>query len=85
MYKRMQDCHVKPTFGSFPITAIKPLGIQVAAYDDSRVCKRYHYGTAQDLDRVRMLELLPINPASVTYRMPKQSNKLDTRLFYSLV
>lgn len=33
------------------------------------------------LDKCVMLELLPANPASVTYRMPKQSNKLDTTVY----
>ena len=33
------------------------------------------------LDKCVMLELLPANPASVTYRMPKQSNKRDTAVY----
>lgn len=33
------------------------------------------------LDKCVMLELLPANPASVAYRMPKQSNKLDTTVY----
>lgn len=33
------------------------------------------------LDKCVMLELLPANPANVTYRMPKQSNKRDTTVY----
>ena len=82
MYKRMWDCHVKPTFGSFPITAIKPLGIQEWLLTMTQeVAKMSLMVLRRILDKCVMLELLPANPASVTYRMPKQSNKLDTTVY----
>ena len=82
MYKRMWDCHVKPTFGSFPITAIKPLGIQEWLLTMTQeVAKMSLMVLRRTLDKCVMLELLPANPASVTYRMPKQSNKLDTTVY----
>lgn len=82
MYKRMWDCHVKPTFGNFPITAIKPLGIQEWLLTMTQeVAKMSLMVLRRILDKCVMLELLPANPASVTYRMPKQSNKLDTTVY----
>ena len=74
--------HIDPVWGSLPITAIKPLGIQEWLLTMTQgIAETSLMLLRKVLDKCVMLELLPANPASVTYRMPKQSNKRDTDVY----
>ena len=74
--------HINPVWGSLPITAIKPLGIQEWLLTMTQgIAETSLMLLRKILDKCVMLELLPANPANVTYRMPKQSNKRDTDVY----
>lgn len=74
--------HIDPVWGSLPITAIKPLGIQEWLLTMTQgIANTSLMLLRKILDKCVMLELLPANPANVTYRMPKQSDKRDTDVY----
>lgn len=82
MYRRYWDCHVKPVFGSVPVSVIKPadiqewlLGLKKSSADKSLMLLR------QVLDKCVMYETIQANLAAVFFRMPKTVTERNKEVF----
>lgn len=76
--------HIEPTFGDMSITAIRPLSIQewlsTMTYDIASSSLRV---LKQILDKCVLFEIISANPASASYRLPRQRVARD-KTVYSL-
>lgn len=82
MYRRYWDCHVKPAFGSLPVSAIKPadiqewlLGLKKSSANKTLMLLR------QVLDKCVMFETIHANPAAVSFIMPTAVTERNKEVF----
>ena len=82
LYKRLWNCHVKPVFGSVPVSAIKPVDIQewLLGLKKSSANKSLML-LKQVLDKCVMFEVIPSNPAAVSFRIPKTVTERNKEVF----